>query len=118
MEHLPLDNANAEPDQITESIAWHWYDLTCPFCYVSKSRNMILKEKGYNLIELPFKAHPEVPPEGIYMGKRNGPMYELLEREAREAILPLNWPVRLPNSGYALAMAEQVRRHLPPLFPK
>jgi predicted DsbA family dithiol-disulfide isomerase len=99
-----------------ETLGWHWYDFTCPFCYLSKSRNKILQDKGYNLIQLPFQAHPEIPPEGIYIGERGGPMYEILEREAIEAKLPLNWPDRVPNSGYALALAEQVRRHLPGIF--
>lgn len=97
-------------------IAWHWYDFTCPFCYVAKDRNRILKKNGFNLIELPFQAHPDVPPEGIFMGERKGQMYELLEKEAREANLPLKWPLRLPNSRYALAVAEQVRRNSPGLF--
>ena len=98
-------------------IAYQWYDLTCPFCYVSQSRNNILQSNGYDLISLPFQAHPEVPAAGIYMGKRNGPMYELLQKEADEAGLPLSWPERLPNSRYALALAEQVRKHHPLLFP-
>jgi predicted DsbA family dithiol-disulfide isomerase len=43
-------------------------------------------------------------------------MYEMLEKEAKESNLPLNWPARLPNSRYALTLAEQVRRHKPQLF--
>ncbi|HEY4107672.1 DsbA family oxidoreductase [Puia sp.] len=104
-------------ENVTDSIAWHWYDLTCPFCYVSKSRNDILRESGFHLLALPFQAHPDVPAEGIYMGKRNGPLYDVLTKEAEEAGLPLNWPSRLPNSRYALSMAEQVRRHIPGIFP-
>ena len=38
-------------------------------------------------------------------------MYDRLEREAYDAGLPLRWPSRLPNSRYALAVAEWVRRH-------
>jgi predicted DsbA family dithiol-disulfide isomerase len=109
-------DSEQKADKNIEPIAWHWYDLTCPFCYVSASRNKILRENGYNLIQLPFQAHPEVPAEGIYMGERSGSMYEMLEREAMEANLSLNWPVRLPNSRYALALAEQVRRHIPEIF--
>ncbi len=52
----------------------------------------------------------------MQMGQRTGAMYELLEKEARESNLPLNWPARLPNSRYALALAEQVRRNKPHLF--
>ena len=98
-------------------IAYQWYDLTCPFCYVSQSRNMILQSSGFNVIPLPFQAHPEIPAEGLYIGKRKGPMYDLLQKEASEANLPLNWPERLPNSRYALAVAEQVRKHHPLIFP-
>ena len=101
----------------SDKIAYQWYDLTCPFCYVAQSRNKILQANGYNVISLPFQAHPEIPAEGLYMGKRKGPMYELLQKEATEANLPLCWPERLPNSRYALALAEQVRRHHPDLFP-
>ena len=100
----------------SEEIAWHWYDFTCPFCYVSKTRNEILEKKGFKLVALPFQAHIEIPEEGIYMGERKGPMYDLLEKEAADAHLPLIWPLRLPNSRYALAAAEQVRIHFPKLF--
>ena len=51
------------------------------------------------------------------MGERSGPMYDMLRREAREIDLPLNWPIHLPNSQYALIVAEQVRRHIPEIFP-
>lgn len=114
MVNIITDHEDIKPT--TDSIAWHWYDLTCPFCYVSNSRNKILKENGFTVIALPFQAHREVPAEGMHMGQRTGPMYELLEKEAKEANLPLNWPARLPNSRYALALAEQVRRNKPHLF--
>jgi predicted DsbA family dithiol-disulfide isomerase len=44
-------------------------------------------------------------------------MYAMLEREAREAGLPLNWPPHLPDTRRALAAAEWVRRHQPDDFP-
>jgi len=44
-------------------------------------------------------------------------MYAMLEREARAAGLPLNWPPRLPDTRRALAAAEWVRRHQPDVFP-
>jgi predicted DsbA family dithiol-disulfide isomerase len=44
-------------------------------------------------------------------------MYAMLEREAREAGLPLDWPPRLPDTRRALASAEWVRRHQPDHFP-
>jgi predicted DsbA family dithiol-disulfide isomerase len=43
-------------------------------------------------------------------------MYAMLEREAREAGLPLNWPPRLPNTRRALAAAEWARQHQPRAF--
>jgi predicted DsbA family dithiol-disulfide isomerase len=89
----------------------HWYDFICPFCYVGQQRNTILVEHGLDVIEMPFQAHPGIPPGGIPAGPRHGPMYAMLEREAREAGLPLHWPPRLPNTRRALAAAEWVRRH-------
>jgi predicted DsbA family dithiol-disulfide isomerase len=93
--------------------AWHWFDFTCPFCYVARSRNEILTRFGLLVVELPFQAHPEIPTEGVAIGPRSGAMSERLEREARDAGLPLRWPPRLPNSRYALAVAEWVRRYHP-----
>jgi predicted DsbA family dithiol-disulfide isomerase len=96
--------------------AWHWFDFTCPFCYVARSRSEILSSFGLLVVELPFQAHPEIPMAGIAMGPRSGEMYERLEREARNAGLLLRWPPRLPNSRYALAVAEWVRRYHPTGF--
>jgi len=45
-------------------------------------------------------------------------MYAMLEREAKEAGLPLHWPPRLPNTRRALAAAEWARRHQPRAFPQ
>lgn len=117
MDRSFVDKEYGEQTANMESIAWHWYDLTCPFCYVGKSRNIILKVNGYHLVQLPFQAHPDISAEGLDMGPGKGPMYEMLEKEAKGSGLTLNWPARLPNSRYALAMAEQVRRHFPVLFP-
>ena len=94
-----------------------WYDFLCPFCYVGQSRTAILVRHGLRVVEMPFQAHPDIPPGGIPAGPRNGPMYEMLEREAKEAGLPLNWPPRLPDTRLALAAAESVRRHEPHAFP-
>jgi predicted DsbA family dithiol-disulfide isomerase len=96
----------------------HWYDFLCPFCYVAQHRNAILVRHGLQVVELPFQAHPDIPPGGIAAGPRNGPMYAMLEREAREAGLPLHWPRHLPNTRRALATAEWVRRHQPGVFPQ
>jgi len=95
----------------------HWYDFICPFCYIAQNRNAILTGIGLDVVELPFSAHPEIPPGGIAVGPRSGPMYAMLEREARSVGLPLRWPHRLPNSRKALAAAEWVRRNQLHAFP-
>jgi len=91
----------------------HWFDFICPFCYVGQQRNDILERHGLDVVQLPFQIHPGIPPEGIDAGPRVGPMYTTLEREAAEAGLPLNWPVRLPDTRTALAAAEWVRLFRP-----
>jgi len=75
-----------------------WYDFLCPFCYVGQHRTAIPIAHGLRVVELPFQAHPDIPPGGIPAPPRSGPMYAMLEREAREAGLPLNWPPRLPDT--------------------
>jgi predicted DsbA family dithiol-disulfide isomerase len=96
----------------------HWYDFICPFCYVGQHRNAILARRGFRLMELPFQAHPDIPPQGIAAGPRHGPMYAMLEHEAAEAGLPLHWPLRLPDTRRALAVAEWTRRVQPRAFPQ
>jgi predicted DsbA family dithiol-disulfide isomerase len=96
----------------------HWYDFLCPFCYVGQHRTAILVRHGLHVVELPFQAHPDIPPGGIPAGPRNGPMYAMLEREAKAVGLPLHWPARLPNTRRALAAAEWARRHQPRAFPQ
>lgn len=96
----------------------HWYDFVCPFCYIGQQRNAILVRRGLQVVALPFQPHPDIPSGGIAAGPRNGPMYAMLEREAREAGLPLHWPRHLPNSRRALAAAEWARRHQPRVFPR
>jgi len=94
----------------------HWYDFICPFCYIGQQRNAILSRQGLRVIEMAFQAHPEIPPGGIAAGSRQGPMYAMLEREAKDAGLTANWPPRLPNSRRALAAAEWVRQYQPDHF--
>jgi predicted DsbA family dithiol-disulfide isomerase len=96
----------------------HWYDFLCPFCYIAQHRNEILRRHGFEVVELPFQAHPDIPPGGMASPTRSGPMYEFLEQEAREAGLPLRWPRRLPNTRQALAAAEWVRQNRPSAFPQ
>ena len=102
----------------TAGTVLHWYDFICPFCYVGQHRNAILVRRGLDVVELPFQAHPEIPPGGISAGPRDGPMYAMLEREAAEAGLPLKWPRRLPDTRTALAAAEWARRFQPRTFPR
>jgi predicted DsbA family dithiol-disulfide isomerase len=68
------------------------------------------------VVEMAFQAHPDIPPGGIPAGLRQGSMYTMLEREAKEAGLALNWPPRLPDSRRALAAAEWVRQQQPDYF--
>jgi DSBA-like thioredoxin domain-containing protein len=103
-------------DILSAETAWHWFDFICPFCHVAVSRNHILRRYGISVVELPFQIHPEIPVQGAVMGPRSGEMCERLEREAREACLPLRWPCRLPNSRYALTVAECVLRYHPCRF--
>jgi predicted DsbA family dithiol-disulfide isomerase len=108
------DDQTAEQPSIgspTAKTTWHWFDFICPFCYVARSRNEILSRSGLVIVEVPFQAQPEIPAGGVTVGLRSGEKYDRLEREAREAGLPLRWPPRLPNSRYALTVAEWVRRH-------
>ncbi|HEY1818745.1 MAG TPA: DsbA family protein [Trebonia sp.] len=91
----------------------HWFDFLCPFCYLGQQRDEILGRHGLEITALPFQIHPEIPPEGIEAGPRNGPMYRALEREAARTGLPLNWPSRLPDTRTALSAAEWARRHRP-----
>jgi predicted DsbA family dithiol-disulfide isomerase len=103
------------PDEARQVL--HWYDFLCPFCYVGQQRSAIFESHGFNVIDLPFQAHPEIPPDGRAIGERRGPMYARLEDEARTAGLQLVWPHRLPNTRMALAAAEWARHHVPQAFP-
>jgi predicted DsbA family dithiol-disulfide isomerase len=96
----------------------HWYDFICPFCYVGQNRTALLLGRGLHVVELPFQIHPEIPSGGIAAPPRPGPMYSMLERQAREAGLPLHWPPRLPDTRRALAVAEWARRHYASAFPQ
>jgi len=80
----------------------HWFDFICPFCYLGQQRNQILSRHGLEIVHLPFQIHPDIPPEGVEAGPRDGPMYQALEREAAQTGLSLNWPPRLPGTRTAL----------------
>src|SRR5215470_19957434 len=92
--------------------------MTCSVRSVTSGqhRNEILVRYGLSVVELPFQAHPDIPPGGISAGPRNGTMYEMLEQEAKEAGLPLRLPRHVPNTRRALAAAEWARQHQPQAF--
>jgi predicted DsbA family dithiol-disulfide isomerase len=118
LDAVPAD----EPLSATEELSGarrviHWYDFLCPFCYVGQQRNTIFESHGFEVVDMPFQAHPDIPPGGRAVGQRNGPMYAYIEAEARAADLPLIWPDRLPNTRMALAAAEWTRRRAPHSFP-
>jgi predicted DsbA family dithiol-disulfide isomerase len=104
---------NLNPDPYR---AWCWYDFLCPFSYVGQDRTAILMARGFEVLQLPFQAHTDIPAEGIRVGPRRGPMYDTVERECAEAALPLRWPSHVPDVKTALAAAEWVRRHQPEVF--
>ena len=114
----PNNNSMTIPRKDGPRIVLNWYDFLCPFCYIGQSRTAILVRHGLHVVELPFQAHPDIPPGGIAAGPRNGPTYAMLEREAKGAGLPLKWPARLPDTRRALAAAEWARRHQPRAFPE
>jgi predicted DsbA family dithiol-disulfide isomerase len=96
----------------------HWFDFLCPFCYVGQQRNTIFERHGFEVVSLPFQAHPDIPIGGRPVaGERSPALVAHIEQEARAANLPLVWPARLPNTRMALAAAEWVRRHAPKSFP-
>jgi predicted DsbA family dithiol-disulfide isomerase len=87
----------------------HWFDFTCPFCYIAQDRNRILCDAGVPVIDLGMQIHPEIGPGGAPAPPRGGPMYEQLAAAAREAGLDLTWSRRIPCSRSALVAAETVR---------
>jgi predicted DsbA family dithiol-disulfide isomerase len=103
------------PDHGPHSVL-HWYDFVCPFSYIGQHRNALLADAGFDIIALPFQAHPGMPAGGLPIGPRRGATDRLLQQEARAAGLVLRWPSRIPHSRRALATAEWVRRNSPDAF--
>ena len=104
---VPRDEAPTAANEASEAHqVLHWYDFLCPFCYVGQQRNTIFESSGFRVIDIPFQAHPEIPPGGRVVGERSGLMVARIEEEARAAGLRLVWPNRLPNTRMALAAAE------------
>jgi hypothetical protein len=84
-----LDNLAPLPTEGIRQVM-HWYDFLCPFCYVGQQRNTIFEGRGFDVIDLPFQAHPDIPPGGRAVGPRSGPMVARIEDEAWLAGLPIN----------------------------
>ncbi|OBI53294.1 DsbA family protein [Mycobacterium sp. E796] len=99
-----------------ERTVLHWYDFACPFSYVGQHRTAILAEAGFDVVLLPFQAHPGMPPGGLPMRHGHGPRYATIERQARAVRMPLRWPSRIPHSRRALAAAEWARLNQPAAF--
>ena len=91
--------------------------VLCPFCYVGQHRTAILLRHGLDVVELPFQAHPDIPP-----GRIRGPSQWADACHARtrgqRSWIAMNWPPRLPNTRRALAAAEWARQHQPRAFPQ
>jgi len=114
---ISLDEPLTIPDGTEQTPrVLHWYDFLCPFCYVGQQRNTIFENHGFEVVDIPFEAHPDIPRGGRVVGERTGPIYPHIEAEAKAAGLPLVWPDRLPNTRMALAAAEWTRRHAPQSF--
>jgi hypothetical protein len=43
----------------------HWHDFLCPFCYIGQSRNSVLVQHGFHLVELTFQRFTPKPHGGI-----------------------------------------------------
>ncbi|OBG32639.1 DsbA family protein [Mycobacterium sp. E3198] len=94
----------------------HWYDFVCPFSYLAQHRTAILVEAGFDVVLLPFQAHPGMPTGGLPMRFGHGPRHAMIERQARAVAMPLRWPRRIPHSRRALAAAEWTRLNEPDAF--
>lgn len=101
-----------------ERTVLHWYDFACPFSYVGQHRTALLVEAGFDIVLLPFQAHPGIPPGGAPMRFGHGPRHAMIERQARAVGMQLRWPRRIPHSRSALAAAEWARLNQPDAFPE
>ncbi|OBI53858.1 DsbA family protein [Mycobacterium sp. E787] len=99
-----------------ERTVLHWYDFACPFSYLGQHRTALLTEAGFDVVLLPFQAHPGMPPGGLPMKVAPGTRHAMIERQARALEMPLRWPTRTPHGRRALAAAEWARLHEPDAF--
>lgn len=103
----------ATETQARIATAEHWFDFTCPFCYIAQDRNKVLREHGIKVVEHAIQIHPEIGPSGALVGPRTGPTYDYLAAEAAAAGLPLTWTDKIAYSRPALGAAEWIEHHHP-----
>ena len=87
-----LDNLAPLPTEGVRRVL-HWYDFLCPFCYVGQQRNTIFEDRGFDVIDLPFQAHPDIPSGRPRRRPAQRPDGRASSRTRPElAGLPINWP--------------------------
>lgn len=101
-------SATTKPVQVE-----HWFDFSCPYCYLAQDRNAILRQHGIQVVEHALQIHPEIGPGGVLVGPRSGPTYDLLAHEAEAVGLPLRWTDRITYSRPALAAYEWLHKAQP-----
>jgi predicted DsbA family dithiol-disulfide isomerase len=105
-----LNRRHPDPRRI-----WHWYDFRCPYCYVAQPRLAALRAAGLCPQMLPYPVPIDVGLPLLFDRRRRGSTRRLIERAARDAGLPLQWPTRAPDTRRALAVTEWVRQYQPDL---
>ncbi len=98
----------AAPPRVTA-----FFDFACPLCYVDRPRFLRLRvEHGIVLDFIPFELRPDMPARMSHeaLGAGHSERVEAyLEKVAAEEGLPLAHPDFVPNTHYALALAELAR---------
>lgn len=91
-----------------------FFDYACQFCYLDWPRFKRLRaEHGAELFLVPFELRPNLPAEGVSISEAGGghseKVVEHMKRMAAEGGVELTFPDRVPNTHYALALAEFAR---------
>lgn len=91
-----------------------FFDYACQFCYLDWPRFKRLRaEHDADLFLVPYELRPAMPAEGVSVEQLGGGHSERVTdhmlKMAREADLPLVFPHCVPNTHYALALAEYAR---------
>lgn len=91
-----------------------FFDYTCPFCYVERSRyERLERETGTPVLPIPLELRPSLPAEGVpaaAYGLSHGDRVDAhLARVAREAGLPFVLPDVVPNTHRAIVLTETAR---------